>query len=189
MKTVLVAALLLMLAGCGVTAPRGSDGYADLDSLGIADTDRVMTLSIGPALLRFAAAHVEDEPETRELLRALQGVRVHLYEIDGDAGRVAGRMDALSRKLQAGGWEQVALVRSKNEQAHMLMKIVDQRICGMTVLVFDGETEAVVINLMGDIPPRQFTRVMAALEVDAAGVGDVRPAADAAPAAGKDQQG
>jgi hypothetical protein len=114
MRAVLAAALLLTLAGCGVTAPRGSDGYADLDSLGIADTDRVMTLSIGPALLRFAAAHVEDEPETRELLRGLQGVRIQIYEIDGDAARVAGRMDALSRKLQAGGWERVALVRSEN---------------------------------------------------------------------------
>ncbi len=189
MKTVLAVVLLLALSGCGVTAPRGSDGYADLDSLGIADTDRVMTLSIGPALLRFAAAHVEDEPETRELLRGLQGVRVHLYEIDGDAARVAGRMHALSRKLVADGWEQVALVRSENEQAHMLMKIVDQRICGMTVLVSDGETEAVVINLMGEIPPRQFAKVMTALEVDAAGVGQVRPAADAAPAVGEDQQG
>ena len=191
MRAVLAPVILLTLAlaGCGVMAPRGSDGYADLDSLGIADTDRVMTLSIGPALLRLAAANVEDEPETRELLRGLEGVRIHIYEIDGDAARVAGRMDAMSRKLQAGGWEQVALVRSDNEQAHMLMKIVDQRICGMTVLVSDGETEAVVINLMGDIPPRQFTHVMAALEVDAAGVRDVQPAADAAPAAGEDQQG
>jgi hypothetical protein len=140
-------------------------------------------------LLHFAAAQVEDEPETRELLRGLEGVRIHIYEIDGDAARFAGRMDAMSRKLQAGGWERVVLVRSENEQAHMLVKVVDQRICGMTVLVSDGETEAVVINLMGDIPPRHFANVMAALEVDAAGVGDVRPAADAAPAAGEDQQG
>lgn len=182
MRAILAAVLLLTLCGCGVTAPRGSDGYADLDSLGIADTDRVMTLSIGPALLRFAAAHVEDEPETRELLRSLDGVRIQIYEIDGDAARVAGRMDALSRKLQAGGWERVVLVRSENEQAHMLMKVIDRRICGMTVLVSDGESEAVVINLMGDIPPRQFANVMTALEVDAAGVGNVRPAAD-------DQQG
>ena len=184
-----VLLLVVTLTGCGVTAPRGNDGYADLDSLGVTDTDRVMTLSIGPALLRFAAANVEDEPETRELLRGLVGVRIRIYEIDGDAGRVAVRMDAMSRKLQAGGWEQVALVRSNNEQAHMLMKIVDQRICGMTVLVSDGEAEAVVINLMGDIPPRQFANVMTALEVDAAGVRDVRPAEGVPSAAGEDQQG
>ncbi|MGK2925619.1 MAG: DUF4252 domain-containing protein [Lysobacterales bacterium] len=163
------------LAGCGVTAPRGSDGYADLDSLGVADTDRVLTLSIGPALLRFAAAHVEDDPETRELLRSLDGVRIRVYEINGDAARVAQRMGGISLKLQTQGWERVLLARSEGEEAHMLMKVVDQRICGMTVLVSDGESEAVVVNLMGDIQPRQFSNVMTALDVDAGGAREVRP--------------
>lgn len=167
--------LAVSLAGCGVTAPRGSDGYADLDTLGFADTDRVLALSIGPALLRFAAAHVEDDPETRQLLRGLEGVRIRIYEIDGDAARVAQRMDGMSRKLQENGWERVLLARSEGEEAHMLMKVVDQRICGMTVLVSDGESEAVVVNLMGDIQPRQFSNVMTALDVDAGGAGEVRP--------------
>lgn len=171
----LAAALAGILAGCGVTAPRGSEGYADLDSLGLADTDRVLTLSIGPALLRFAAAQVEDDPETRELLRGLDGVRIRIYEIDGDPARVARRIDGISSKLQANGWEQVLLARSENDTAHMLMKVVDQRICGMTVLVSDGESEAVVVNLMGDIQPRQFSNVMAALDVDAGGAREVRP--------------
>jgi hypothetical protein len=174
-RWLLAVVLAGALAGCGVTAPRGSDGYADLDSLGVADTDRVLTLSIGPALLRFAAAHVEDDPETRELLRSLDGVRIRIYEIDGDAARVAQRMGGISRKLQAQGWEQVLLARSGGEEAHMLMKVVDQRICGMTVLVSDGESEAVVVNLMGDIQPRQFSNVMTALDIDAGGAGEVRP--------------
>jgi hypothetical protein len=164
-----------LLVGCGITAPRSSEGFADLDSLGLSDTDRVLTLSIGPALLRFAASHVEDDPEVGELLRGLDGVRIRIYEIDGDAARVGARMANMSRKLQAGGWEQVVLVRSAEEQAHMLMKVVDDRICGMTVLVSDGDSEAVVINLMGEINPRQFGEVMVALDVDAAGVQGVQP--------------
>ena len=70
--------LALALAGCGLTAPRGSDGFADLDSLGISDTDRVLSISVGPALLRFAARHVEDEPETQALLRSLDGARIRI---------------------------------------------------------------------------------------------------------------
>jgi hypothetical protein len=172
---VLALVCALSVGACGITAPRGSEGFADLDSLGIADTDRVLTLSIGPALLRFAANHVEDDPETQELLRGLDGVRIRIYEIDGEAARVASRMDQMSRKLQAGGWEAVMLVRSENEQAHMLLKVVDQRICGMTVLVSDGESEAVVINLMGDLEPQQFAGIMTALDVDVAGVQEVKP--------------
>jgi hypothetical protein len=175
---VLLGLWLLALTGCGITAPRSSEGFANLDSLGLADTDNVLTLSIGPALLRFAANHVEDDPETRELLRGLDGVRIRIYEIDGDAARVATRMNDMSRKLEKGGWEQVMLVRSEDEQAHMLMKMNDGRICGMTVLVSDGESEAVVINLMGEIRPQQFSDVMVALDVDAAGVEQVQPRDD-----------
>ena len=172
---VLLLAWVLSLAGCGITAPRSSEGFADLDSLGMADTDRVLTLSIGPALLRFAASHVENDPETQELLRGLDGVRIRIYEIDGDANRVASRMERMSHKLQAGGWEQVMLVNSDGGRAHMLMKVTGQSVCGMTVLVSDGESEAVVINLMGDLQPQQFANVMVALDVDAAGVQEVQP--------------
>ena len=174
-----LAAGLLILTGCGITAPRGNDGFADLDSLGMQDTDRVISLSIGPALLRFAARHMDDdEAEVRDLLQSLDGVRIRVYEVNGDSQRVAGRMDHMSQKLQADGWEPVMLVRKEDEQAHMLLRTVDDRICGMTVLVLDGETEAVVINLMGEINPQHFSDVMVALDVDAGGVEDVEVATE-----------
>jgi hypothetical protein len=166
---------VLSLAACGITAPRGSEGFADLDSLGLTDTDRVLKLSFGPTVLNFAARHSEGDPDAQALLRGLDGVRIRVYEIDGDATRVAARMHSMSEKLVAGGWERVMLVRSAGEQAHMLIRFSDERICGMTVLVSDGESEAVVINLMGEIQPRQFSEVMVALDVDAAGVEEVQP--------------
>jgi hypothetical protein len=181
----LILLAALTLGGCGLTAPRGNEGFADLDSLGVSDTDRVLTLSIGPALLRFAARHVDDDPETRELLRSLDGIRIRIYEIDGDAARVAMRMDDMSHKLATSGWERILLVRQEQEQAHMLVKLEGERIRGMTVLVSDGDAEAVVINLMGDIHPQQFGDVMAALDVDAAGVAEIEPRAEA----GDDQHG
>ena len=168
----------MSLSACGLTAPRSSDGFADLESLGVRDTDSVMTLSLGPSVLRFAASHMDDEPETRELLKSLDGVRIRIYEIDGDAGRVAGRIEDMSRHLQDDGWEPVMLVREENETTHMLLRTIDGRICGMTVLVSDGESEAVVVNLMGDIKPDQFGDVMVALDVDNPGVEDVQVAPD-----------
>jgi len=169
-----IASLIIALSACGLTAPRSSDGYANLDSLGMRDTDNVMTLSIGPSLLHFAARHVDGEPEVRELLKSLEGVRIRVYEIDGDPGRVARRIDRMSLRLQDDGWEPVMLIREKNEATHMLLRTVNQQICGMTVLVSDGDSEAVVINLMGTIRPEQFGDVMLALDVDTPGVEDVR---------------
>jgi hypothetical protein len=158
--------LCVLLAACGLTAPRSNDGFADLDSLGIRDVDQVMTLSIGPALLHFAASHIDDDPEVRALLKGLDGVRIRIYEIDGDAARVAARIGSMSKQLQDDGWESVLSVRDGLEATHMLLRVVDEQVCGMTVLVSDGDSEAVVINLMGDIRPEQFGEVMMALDVD-----------------------
>lgn len=169
-----VALSMLFVSACGLTAPRSNEGFANLESLGVRDTDRVMSLSIGPTLLRFAANHIDDDPEIRDLLRSLDGVRIRIYEIDGDAGRVASRISAMSEHLQSDGWEPVVLVRKANEEAHMLLRMSGQRINGMTVLVSDGDREAVVINLMGDIQPDQFGDVMVALNVEAPGIEDVR---------------
>jgi hypothetical protein len=169
-----IAGLSIALSACGLTAPRSSDGFADLESLGMRDTDKVMTLSIGPALLRFAASHVDDDPEVRDLLKGLDGVRIRIYEIDGDTGRVATRIDNMSRHLQDDGWEPVMLIREEDEATHMLLRTVDGQICGMTVLVSDGESEAVVINLMGEIKPQQFGDVMLALDTDTPGIEEVQ---------------
>jgi len=171
-----IASLSIALCACGLTAPRSNDGFADLESLGVRDTDNVMTLSIGPTLLHFAASHVDDDPEVRDLLKGLDGVRIRIYEINGDAGRVATRIDNMSRHLQDDGWEPVLLVREEDETTHMLLRTVNGQICGMAVLVSDGESEAVVINLMGEIRPQQFGNVMLALDVDTPAVEDVQVA-------------
>ena len=160
----------LTLAGCGITAPRSSDGYADLDSLGMFDVDNKITLSIGPTLLRFAARH-EDDPETKALLRGLDGVRIRIYEIDGDAERVVGRVDAMGDKLAEQGWAPVAVIQEEGETVRVLMKPISDkdgdRIAGLTVLVADRH-EAVVVNVMGDLQPELFTDTMVALDVDVA---------------------
>lgn len=166
----------LFISACGITAPRNNDGYADLESLGMRDTDRVLNISIGPTLLHFVARFMDDEPETRDLLRSLDGVRVRIYEIDGDASRVAQCIFRMSEHLREDGWEPVLLVRQQDEEVHMLLRMENDHISGMTVLVSDGESEAVIVNLMGKIRPEQFGDVMIALDVDAPGVDGVQVA-------------
>jgi hypothetical protein len=175
-RTLVVVMSLLFLSACGLMAPSHNEGFADLSSLGVQDTDRVMSISIGPTLLRFAANFIDDDPEIRDLLRSLDGVRVRIYEIDGDPSKVATRIVNMSDNLQADGWEPVVLIRERNEETHMLMRMSGNQIRGMTVLTSDGHSEAVVVNLMGDIQPEQFGEVMVALDVDAPGIDDVKVA-------------
>ena len=166
-KAGLVLAAILMLCACGITAPRSNEGYANLDSLGVFDTDRTMALSIGPTMLNIAAWAVDDEePEIAALLRDLDGVRIRIYEIDGDAERVARRVKKMSSRLREDNWQPVVLIQEDSEQTHMLMRSDGDRILGLTLITSDGE-EAVVINLMGHLDPNHFSDVMVALNVDA----------------------
>lgn len=166
-QLVALALMMLLLAGCGLTASRSNPGFANLDSLGMTDVDNVMTLSIGSGLLSFAARHSGDDPETQALLAGLNGVRVRIYEIDRDADQVAARMNRMGKRLQKQGWEPMAVLKEEGETVHMLIKPKHGRIAGLLVLVAD-QHEAVIVNLMGDLKPEMFTDTMVALDVDAA---------------------
>ncbi|MDX1461250.1 MAG: DUF4252 domain-containing protein [Xanthomonadales bacterium] len=164
----LVICAALTLTACGITAPRFDQGYADLDSLGVFDTDRQMSLSIGRLPIRIAIwALDEDGDEAADLLRGVEGVRIRIYEIDGDASRVAARIERMAIGLQKDDWQPVMLVRDDDELVHMLMRADDQQVYGLTLISSDGSSEAVVINIMGDLDPTHFSDAMAALDVDA----------------------
>jgi len=154
------------LTGCGITASSASDGYADLDSLGSVDVEQTMSLSLGPTLLKFASMNVDHDPDTKIVLEGLDGVRVKTYDVVGNAARVGERIDRMSSKLQEQGWMPIVWVREHNERTVMLVKTVDERILGITVLNTDLR-EAVVINVMGELRPEMFAETMAALDVDA----------------------
>jgi len=163
----LLAAAALALSSCMITAPRGNEGYANLDSPGIADTDRTISLSLGRSTLRFAARFLDDEPETQALLRSLDGVRIRIYEVDadGDTARIAHNFERMASKLSRDGWQPVMLVREDDELVHMYAKHSGKAMCGLTIVSADDD-EVVVVNIMGDIEPEQFGDVMVALDVE-----------------------
>lgn len=154
-----------LLSSCGITAPRGNEGYANLDSPGMAETDRTMSLSLGRTTLRFAARFLDDEPETQALLRSLDGVRVRIYEVHGDSERVAENFEHMGSKLNRDGWQPIMLVREEGELVQMYTRSSDARIQGLTIVSADDE-EVVVVNVMGDIDPKYYGDVMVALNVD-----------------------
>lgn len=157
--------ITVALASCGITAPRSNEGYANLDSPGMNDTDRTMALSIGPTTLRFAARFLDDDPETQALLRSLDGVRVRTYEVNGDSDRITRNFERMGGKLLDDGWEPVMLVRDEGELVQMFAKASGNRISGLTIVSAD-ESEVVVVNVMGDIDPAYYSDVMLALNVD-----------------------
>ena len=172
----LTSSLLLNLSACGFTAPRSDEGFAELESPGIFDTNKSVSLSIGPTLLHFAAANMDDDDASRSLLRGLDGVRIRVYKIERNPKKVAHRVAEMQSILQQAGWESVLLVREEGEETHLLVKIRDERILGLTLLAMEDDEAVVVINLMGEIQPQSFSDVMVALHVDNKSARNIRVA-------------
>ena len=166
-QLLLLISVMLILCSCGITAPRSNEGFANLDSPGMNDTDRTMTISLGPTVLWFAARFLDDEPETQALLRSLDGVRIRIYEVDedGDMNRIANNFERMGGKLLDDGWDPVMLVREEGEFVQMYVKSSGGGIRGLTIVSADDE-EVVVVNVMGDIDPVYYRDVMVALNVD-----------------------
>lgn len=162
--------VVVLLSGCGMTASSRNDGYADLEAISGQDVDARMSLSLGPAVLGFAAAMSRDDPKAGLLLKELQGVRVKVYDVEGDAERVAASLDRMRDALVARGWEQAVRVREAGETTYVLMKTNDEVIAGLTVLSSDS-LEVVIVNVMGNLHPESFSQAMAALEVSGAANG------------------
>ena len=161
----IVVITALIISSCGITAPRSNEGYANLDSPGMSDTDRTMSLSLGPTTLRFAARFLDDEPETQALLRGLDGVRIRTYEVYGDTNRITQKFERMGGKLLDDGWDPVMLVHEEGELVQMYAKTSHEAVHGLTIVSVD-ESEVVVINVMGDIDPVYYADVMVALDVD-----------------------
>ncbi len=162
---VTAAVLCFLTAACGLTAPRSNDGYANLDSPGMGETDRTMSISLGPAALRFAARFLDEEPETQALLRSLDGVRVRTYEVHGDSVKIAKNFKQMGSKLDREGWEPVMLVQEEDELVQMYAMLSGNGVKGLTIVSADGD-EVVVVNVMGDLDPKFYSDVMLALDID-----------------------
>lgn len=154
-----------MLSSCGITASRSNEGYANLDSPGIIDTERTLSLSLGRTTLRFAARYLDDDPETQALLRSLDGVRIRIYEVNGDTDRIAQNFERMGVKLSNDGWQPVMLVREEGERVQMFAKSSAGGMQGLTIVSADDE-EVVIVNVMGNIQPEHFGDVMVALDVN-----------------------
>ncbi|MEM9304830.1 MAG: DUF4252 domain-containing protein [Pseudomonadota bacterium] len=158
---------VLALTGCGISGNlRHHAGYAPFDSPKSWEADDVMAVSLGPLPLRIARVFVDEDEEGMEVLRALDAVRVYIYELDGDNQRINARLDATAKDLEAAGWSPMVAVREDDGFVRVLVAMESgDQIDGMVVMVSEPD-EVVLVNLMGDIRPELFSDYMAGMDVD-----------------------
>lgn len=137
-------------------------GYVDFGNLrGLTDSEPTVEISLGSVLLRFLAESIKGEDsELSETLSRLRSVRVSVFEVDeSQAAAARKRVKDISQLLQGQDWEPAISIQSEDSAVRMFMKTHEDRVAGLTVMLVDEGSDAVFMNIVGEIDPSQLGRV------------------------------
>ena len=118
-------------------------------------------VNLSEKLISLVAKAAKPNPEVTELLEMMKGVYVRIYEND------ATTFDRLARhyedKLEQEKWEVIAKVKEEAETVHVHILLGEDIILGLFVMVA-GETEVILVNIVGEINPERIGELLANLD-------------------------
>lgn len=146
---------------------RDLPGFVDFGELAGIYGDPKVEISVGAALLGFLSAVSKNEdPETAEIFETLKGVRVNVYELNGDAGPALDQMDLVIDDLKRDNWAPVVRVNDEDEHVQIFMKLNGSTIEGLTLMAVGDDDEAVFINVIGNLDPDKLAKVTDKFDID-----------------------
>ena len=141
-------------------------GYVDFGDLSVTYGEPKLTINLGGTMLNFVGMMSSSEsPETSDLISKLKGIRVQIYSLDENVDAARSQFTETKGNLKSSGWEPIVQINEEDEQVLVYMKTEDDNMEGMTVIVVDDE-EAVFVNIIGQLNPAEFGRVMDQFDVD-----------------------
>lgn len=175
MKTLLRSSLALVAlwSAFAISASaKSSDGQVDFNSFMPTETGRVVQITVGPVLLKFAAMVASfEEPEAAKLLRSIKHVRVNVVELDqSNRADATAKIAEVKAYLASEGWAPTVQVREsgQKEQVDVYIKVgADDAIEGIVITVIDSNKEAVFVNVVGNIKADQIAALCESLDIDA----------------------
>ncbi len=161
----IIVLALLLLTGCGISGNRANDpGYADYQLPGWSESDRVVSISLGPSILRLANWGMNNsEEDLPELFKQLRAVRIAVYEMQSDSDRLKKRHLETTSQLVADGWEVLVKTHGEGEDLLVMTRHKGRNITGLVVLALESK-ELVFINLMGNIDPRHLGGLLRSID-------------------------
>lgn len=164
--TVLVGLMSLM---CLVKTSYAQDlnddpGYLDLQDVEEwFDGEPWLEVNIKGALLKLVAeASRYEDPELTDLLYKLKAIQVRGYPLSYSSyDDIENRTADLARRLENQGWDTVARVRDRDERVDIYVKVHNNVIAGMIVMVLEPGSDdgSVFVNIVGEIQPEQIGRI------------------------------
>jgi hypothetical protein len=169
---ILALTVFLTCAGFGVAAVAADNppGYVDFGRFSApASGGEFVEVNVKANLIAMVARLAEkQEPEAAELLRGLQMVRVNVLGLDDEnRADVQKRVAKIRSDLDGHGWERVVTSQKKDEDVAIFLKMRgSEAVEGLVVTVVEGNRQAVLVNIVGDIKPEKIAVVGERLNIE-----------------------
>lgn len=146
-------------------------GQVDFTALTPPEKGQYVEVNLSASLIKFAAKLAQkQEPEVAALLGNIQNVRVNVVGLD-DKNR-AGSLEQIQKvraQLDAAGWTKVVTVREKNGGDNVdvhVKQVSDDVIEGLVVTVVSKKSEAVFVNIVGNISAEKISQIAEKLNIE-----------------------
>ncbi len=159
MKSLKLLAVAL-LVGTG-PAWAAHPGFVDLKALEArTKASPKVSVTLGDWLLKMGGDALADDPDLA-VMRGLESLQVRVFE-NADAALADGIVE-FAKDLGSAGWQSVVTVSEGTERVRVMMKPEGDNIAGVTVLVYGGGGEAVLLNAYGEIRPEDLGRLISGI--------------------------
>lgn len=130
-------------------------GFVDFGNLEKFETsEEVVEVVIEEHLLRMVSKMAgKNEPELSSVLDGIKLIKVHTFGIsEENYAELADIVKKVDKKLMNDGWDRIVKTRSKDEVVSVfILTSNEENIDGLVVTTVEKGSEAVFVNIVGDI--------------------------------------
>ncbi|MDX1953644.1 MAG: DUF4252 domain-containing protein [Verrucomicrobiota bacterium] len=159
-KSAGLASLCFLLTSSAFAADEG--GAFDFGKLTASESAQFVEVNIRSNLIKMVSDLArKSEPEVADAIGGLKQIRVNVLGLD-DTNReeVQKQIKAVRSSLSKDGWERIVTARKENQDVGVFLKMrSSEAVEGIVVTVLNGESEAVLVNVVGDIRPEKLAIV------------------------------
>ncbi len=155
---------LSLLASISQASPKGNFIFDDLSK---DYGNPKVEINLSAALLGMVGTLAKvEEPEVGELLRKLEYIRVRVYNTGGDTQAAINSIAKHTQALRKDKWEVVVSVNEASDHVQIFSRSTDGLIDGLVLMaVSEGDTEAIFINIVGEIDPANIAKVTESFDI------------------------
>jgi len=152
------------------SADPNSSGLVDFGKLTApASGGQFVEVNVSSNLISLVARLAKDkEPEINDAIRGLQQIRVNVVGLDdGNRAELKERVKTVRAQLDSQGWERVVTAQEKDQDVVVQVKTRgNEAVQGIVVTVFNGDQQAVLVNVVGDIQPEKLAAIGEKFNID-----------------------